>query len=215
MMKDRIRGWTPVILLLLAVFLLAGCGTSKESRNLQRQGTVRAERMTDSAAVSADVAVTAVRKMQDLLADRRSSTLMQEPVPAQEATLTIPFQNLLDLPEGAGYRHRDGRASVDIRRQGDSLAVTGHCDSLMRRCLLYEEEVFRRQVREDSLLQTVEFYKQELVRIRSETEQRITEVETEFKQRFNPVKIALIAFIAGMASGIVLTVLIKRRLYEK
>ena len=39
--------------------------------------------------------------------------------------------------------------------------------------------------------------------------------ETEFKQRFNPVKIALIAFIAGMASGIVLTVLIKRRLYEK
>ena len=89
---------------------------------------------------------------------------MQEPVPAQEATLTIPFQNLLDLPEGAGYRHRDGRASVDIRRQGDSLAVTGHCDSLMRRCLFYEEEVFRRQVREDSLLQTVEFYKQELVR---------------------------------------------------
>ena len=53
------------------------------------------------------------------------------------------------------------------------------------------------------------------MRIRSETEQRITEVETEFKQRFNPVKIALIAFIAGMASGIVLTVLIKRRLYEK
>lgn len=140
---------------------------------------------------------------------------MQEPVPAQEAALTIPFQNLLDLPEGAGYRHRDGRASVDIRRQGDSLAVTGHCDSLMRRCLFYEEEVFRRQVREDSLLQTVEFYKQELVRIRSETEQDITEVETEFKQRFNPIKIALIAFIAGMASGIVLTVLIKRRLYEK
>lgn len=66
---------------------------------------------------------------------------MQEPIPAQEAALTIPFQNLLDLPEGAGYRHRDGRASVDIRRQGDSLTVTGHCDSLMRRCLFYEEEV--------------------------------------------------------------------------
>lgn len=213
-MKDRIRGWTPVILLLLAVFLLAGCGTSKESRVLQRQGTVRTERMADSAAVSADVAVTAARKMQELLADRRSSTLIQEPIPAQEAALTISFQNLFDLPEGAGYRHRDGRASVDIRRQGDSLTVTGHCDSLMRRCLFYEEEVFRRQVREDSLLQTVEFYKRELVRIRNETEQDITEVKTEFKQRFSPVKIALLAFIAGVASGILSTFLKKKRLYE-
>lgn len=210
-MKDRIRGWTPVILLLLAVFLLSGCGTSKKSRYLQRQGTMQAERMTDSAAVSADVAVTAARRMQELLADRRSSTLTQEPVPAQEVNLTIPFRNLLDLPEGAGYRHRDGRASVDIRRQGDSLTVTGHCDSLMRRCLFYEEEVFRRQVREDSLLQTVEFYKQELVRIRSETKQYVTEAETAFKRRFNPVKIALIAFIAGVASGIVSIFLIKRR----
>lgn len=211
MMKDKIRGWTPVILLLLAAFLLAGCGTSKESRNLQRQGTVRAERMTDSTAVSGDVAVTAAHGMQELLTDRRSSILTQEAVPAQSATLTIPFRNLLDLPDGADYRHRDGRASVDVRRQGDSLAVTGHCDSLMRRCLFYEEEVFRRQVREDSLMQTVEFYKQELVRIRSETEQRMTEAETEFKRRFNPVQIALVAFIAGVASGIVLTVLIKRR----
>lgn len=139
---------------------------------------------------------------------------MQEPIPAQEAALTIPFQNLFDLPEGAGYRHRDGRASVDIRRQGDSLTVTGHCDSLMRRCLFYEEEVFRRQVREDSLLQTVEFYKRELVRIRNETEQDITEVKTEFKQRFSPVKIALLAFIAGVASGILSTFLKKKRLYE-
>lgn len=61
----------------------------------------------------------------------------------------------------------------------------------------------------------VEFYKRELVRIRNETEQDITEVKTEFKQRFSPVKIALIAFIAGVASGILSTFLKKKRLYEK
>lgn len=74
--------------------------------------------------------------------------------------------------------------------RGDTLVVTSTCDSLQRLVLWYEEE---------------------LTRIRGDTVSAMAAAETEFKRRFNPVKIALIAFIAGMASGIVSTFLIKRR----
>ena len=58
---------------------------------------------------------------------------------------------------------------------------------------------------------SISIYKEELTRIRGDTVSAIETAETEFKRRFNPVKIALIAFIAGVASGIVSTFLIKRR----
>ena len=70
------------------------------------------------------------------------------------------------------------------------MVVTSTCDSLQRLVLWYEEE---------------------LTRIRGDTASVSEVSETEFKRRFNPVQIALVAFIAGVASGIVLTVLIKRR----
>lgn len=74
--------------------------------------------------------------------------------------------------------------------RGDTLVVTSTCDSLQRLVLRYEEE---------------------LTRIRGGTVSAMAAAETESKRRFNPVKIALIAFIAGVASGIVSTFLIKRR----
>ena len=114
--------------------------------------------------------------------------------PASALTLKIPVPDLLALPAGASYHGKNGQAGVDVTSRGDTLVVTSTCDSLQRLVLWYEEE---------------------LTRIRGDTVSVSEVSETEFKQRFNPVKIALIAFIAGMASGIVLTVLIKRRLYEK
>ena len=114
--------------------------------------------------------------------------LVMAGLPASALTLKIP------LPAGASYHGKNGQAGVDVTSRGDTLVVTSTCDSLQRLVLWYEEE---------------------LTRIRGDTVSVSEVSETEFKQRFNPVKIALIAFIAGMASGIVLTVLIKRRLYEK
>ena len=68
--------------------------------------------------------------------------------------------------------------------RGDTLVVTSTCDSLQRLVLWYEEE---------------------LTRIRGDTVSVSEVSETESKRRFNPVRIALIAFIAGVASGIVIT----------
>ncbi len=115
-------------------------------------------------------------------------------LPASALTLKIPVPDLLSLPAGASYHGKNGQAGVDVTSRGDTLVVTSTCDSLQRLVLWYEEE---------------------LTRIRGDTVSVSEVSETEFKQRFNPVKIALIAFIAGVASGIVLTFLKKRRLYEK
>lgn len=111
-------------------------------------------------------------------------------LPASALTLKIPVPDLLALPAGASYHGKNGQAGVDVTSRGDTLVVTSTCDSLQRLVLWYEEE---------------------LTRIRGDTVSVSEVSETEFKQRFNPVKIALIAFIAGMASGIVSTFLIKRR----
>lgn len=111
-------------------------------------------------------------------------------IPKSELTLKIPVPELLSLPPGASYHGKSGQAGVDVKTEGDTLLVTSTCDSLQRLVLWYEEE---------------------LTRIRSRTQENVEIARTEIKRRFNPVKIALIAFIAGMASGIVLTIVIKRR----
>ena len=54
-------------------------------------------------------------------------------------------------------------------------------------------------------------YVEELTRIRNETHEDSSTVETEFERRFSPVKIALAAFITGCVAGIVLTFKIKKQ----
>ena len=115
-----------------------------------------------------------------------------EGIPASTLTLEIPVPELLALPAGASYNKKNERVGVNVETRGDTLVVTSTCDSLQRLVLWYEEE---------------------LTRIRDETVKNVKTVETEFKRRFNPVQIALIAFIAGLASGMALIVL-KKRLHE-
>lgn len=126
-------------------------------------------------------------------ADSASSVrrgLLMAGLPASALTLKIPAADLLALPAGASWHGKNGQAGVDVTSRGDTLVVTSTCDSLQRLALWYEEE---------------------LTRIRGDTVSVSESSETEFQRRFNPVKIALIAFIAGVASGIVSTFLIKRR----
>lgn len=111
-------------------------------------------------------------------------------LPASALTLKIPAADLLALPAGASYHGKNGQAGVDVTSRGDTLVVTSTCDSLQRLALWYEEE---------------------LTRIRGDTVSVAEASETDSGRRFDPVKTVLIAFIAGVASGIVLTLLTKRR----
>lgn len=74
-----------------------------------------------------------------------------EVVPAQTSSLTVPTQNLLDLPEGASYNASEGRSSVEAKRQGDNIVITGNCDSVARRSWRFEQTVFRQCSTIDSL----------------------------------------------------------------
>lgn len=66
--------------------------------------------------------------------------------------MTIPIQNLLDLPEGASYRAEEGRSSVEATKvDNDNVKIKGACDSIRRKCLYYESQVFRQRQTIDSL----------------------------------------------------------------
>lgn len=108
-----------------------------------------------------------------------------------EVRLTLKVDSLRSLPEGAQYAARSGRAGVSVSkgREAGEVVVVASCDSLQRLVWLYEEE---------------------LSRMRDETtgEETATEELTEDKSRRNALKTIILAFIAGAATGAILTTLI-------
>lgn len=113
-----------------------------------------------------------------------------ETIPMSEVTLRIPADSLLKLPESTSYHAKSGQANLDVRTQGDNIIVYASCDSLQRVCEYYES--------------IAGIYKRGY-------EELYASVQTENERRSNPVKTAIIAFTAGLASGIVLTILKRKR----
>lgn len=155
-MKNLIRGHTLLVMLAVACLLLAGaCGTQDK---VARQTETATEKEMESQSKTISMA-----SMDSLLHNYRSlqeeMTLLKatyaEPVPQEEAKVTIPTQNLLDLPDGAKYGASYGRATVEAERSGDNIIVTGRCDSIARRCEYYERHAFRLQNTVDSLQTTI------------------------------------------------------------
>lgn len=104
--------------------------------------------------------------------------------------MRIPADSLLKLPESASYHAKSGRANVDVKADGDQIIVYASCDSLQRLCEYYES--------------VAGIYKKNYEELRSSA-------RTENERRSNPVRIAITAFIAGLAAGIVTTLKIKRK----
>lgn len=100
------------------------------------------------------------------------------------------MDSLRRLPSQSGYHARSGRANVEVSTRGDTVVVYASCDSLQRLCEYYESLVSNYRQENESLNATV---------------------KTENERRSSPVKTAVIAFIAGLATGIVLTILKRKR----
>lgn len=113
-----------------------------------------------------------------------------EPVPKSEVKLTIPTDSLLKLPKSASYHAKSGRANVDVKNNGNQIIVYASCDSIQRMCEYYES--------------IAGIYKKGY-------EELQTSLRTEKERRSNPIKIAIIAFVAGLATGIVSIILKRRR----
>lgn len=50
-------------------------------------------------------------------------------LPETKATLHLPLQSLLSLPEGSGYHTQQGKTRLSLTRRGDSLEAVATTDS--------------------------------------------------------------------------------------
>lgn len=86
---------------------------------------------------------------------------MSEGIAAESATLDVPIQNLRDLPDGAGYTAKDGRACVELRKKGDGIEVIGRCDSISRLYLYYRDMCMDQCLEADSLKRELSWLKEQ------------------------------------------------------
>lgn len=111
-------------------------------------------------------------------------------VPSSQAEILIPLDSLRKLPQNAEFRTKSGQANAVVKFKQDTIIVFAICDSLKRQCEYYE-----------ALAST---YKEA-----SEGFQRIIQEEKE--QYSNPIRIVLLAFLAGVIMGILLTNIVTRK----
>ncbi|MGN1211755.1 MAG: hypothetical protein ACI4TM_08710 [Candidatus Cryptobacteroides sp.] len=131
-----------------------------------------------------------------------------EAIPQAEAQMTIPTQNLMDLPEGAKYGTSNGRATVEVEKQGDKIVATSRCDSIARRCEFYERQAFRQQSTIDSLKSTILALNDQIHQMSFEDSLKASQSSFE-SQETKPPRTGGKWFAVGLAIGIALTVVLQ------
>ena len=111
-------------------------------------------------------------------------------VPQSQVILEIPIDSLRKLPQKAEYRAKNGQANAVVQYKRDTIIVYAICDSLKRQCEYYENVAATyKEAYED--LQNI--------------------VQEEKEQYSNPIRIMLLAFLAGVIMGILLTNIVTRK----
>lgn len=151
--KNCARHWSAltIVAIMLTVLCCMGCISSRsQSREMAAgQGSTEQEAST-----------TITRKQVRLT-----------PIPAAVASLRLAAVSLPDLPDGLPLSMHNGRATVTVERDGDSLIVTATCDSLERQIEIVEEELWRT--------------KQQAEAYRSQLEESVKQRQTAFGRRSN------------------------------
>ncbi|MEY8684845.1 hypothetical protein AB9N12_01445 [Bacteroides sp. AN502(2024)] len=108
-----------------------------------------------------------------------------------EVSLTLKTDSLLDLPAGASYHVRSGRANLDVSKgaEAGTIVVYASCDSLQR---------------------LLEYYERQVGEYKAALDSRTEEVKEEKKPMCVWWKI-LTALTAGLFAGIVITIKIKKQ----
>lgn len=108
-----------------------------------------------------------------------------------EVSLTLKTDSLLDLPMGASYHAKSGRASLDVSKgaEAGTIVVYASCDSLQR---------------------LLEYYERQVGEYKAALDSRTEEVKEEKKPTCVWWKI-LTALTAGLFAGIVITIKIKKQ----
>ena len=124
-------------------------------------------------------------------------------VPMATACLRLTLDSIRQLPPGAAYTAREKQAAVKLQRkpatanEPEQIIIEAQCDSLLLVAASYSKNVIT------------------LKRQLNEANRANSELKETAKEREAPgLKITFIAFIVGVAAGIVLTNLI-RKIWQK
>lgn len=123
-----------------------------------------------------------------------------EKVRADTARLTLTDSQINSLPPLAVFSQRNGRAQLKIVRKGDSISITGSCDSLQVLVEYYHALSSSAERRVAELSDSLEVEKK-----RSE------------KQSHSPnllFKGKLLAILTAMTVGVYLTMKLKKRIWQ-
>ena len=113
-----------------------------------------------------------------------------EAVPQSEVRLAIPADSLMRLPPRATYSRKNGRASVSVGREGDTVTVYASCDSLQTLVVYYERRA--------------DHY-------RKAFEAADARYEEEVKRRSNPIRTYFYGLGTGAVLGVLTTIFIQKR----
>jgi len=111
-------------------------------------------------------------------------------VPQEKVTVLIPTKNLLELPEGATFTNRNGRANVTVKTNRDTIHINAACDSLQTLVEYYENKISQTQ-------SNASVYKTESIKDVS------TGVSAPFKQ-------VSIGFMAGILLTIIILIITRK-----
>ena len=126
-------------------------------------------------------------------------------VPESRVTLSVAEDSLALLPAGAGYTVRKGRAHVKVSRRPSAdkespaqIIIEAGCDSLEVQCARYEQRI-----------ETL----QQQIQTQHKRHSNIAQMQKE--THFNDLRMLFFAYVAGVATGIVLILIIKKRIWQK
>lgn len=184
-----------------------GCSGSRVAEKQEFRAAVQADSMSEYASMG--TAARDVQMQQMDLQQQILKTQTLESVPQETVTMSVSLTDVAELPDGAGYNTRNGRASVAMKRTGDSVEIIGNCDSLERRCDILEYRASLLRERADSLEQwamTLENMLQQALT----AEQTDKRTNNEKKPPNPGTAGVIIAFVGGVATGAFVTVKINK-----
>lgn len=164
---QRLSKLSMIAAMLMSVLSVTSCSSTQKTVS-EASATVRTAETRDTTAA-------AIRQIR------------WETVPESRVEMAVSVDSLLKLPEGASYSKRNGQANIKVAAHGDTVYITGTCDSLQRQ---------------------VEYYEALYHTARDALEQQHEQYQQERKQRTSLAKIALAFFIAGIISGAITTIII-------
>ncbi len=156
-----------LVLILTAALFFTSCASTRKSTSEQSQ-------------------TTSVTEIRDTTATIIKQTRW-EIIPESKVEIAVSVDSLLKLPEGAAYTKRSGQANIKVATHGDTVYITGTCDSLQRQ---------------------VEYYEALYHTARDALEQQHEQYQQERKQRTSPALIGTVNLIAGLFAGVFLTSII-------